>query len=295
MYKQLSFPAILLIALLLLASCSPAVEPLSTPMVTDKPTPTLTPVITATPVPTATPRTEPYTVEECEAILEAITGTDVTYTADESSIDSFYHYEDSTHWYTMNRLKGKFFSYISRCKTSPQANEIEIEDLEQIAKDELKKYCPSLLDLEVDVEKNICGNEHQIYFFQLSPIHSRRTGNNGYVTLHPNGDLDTITILNNEDPKVADKPLKINKKQALEIAYEASLEKLKKLIECKPDTEVEIDDRSKHDVEIEFTVCEGIPIWRISIKFPSNAPFIIGYCVTIDANTGEVLMCNGYR
>jgi Zn-dependent metalloprotease len=154
---------------------------------------------------------------------------------------------------------------------------------------------PIFFDYDVDYTVEYSTEiTFKVYLVQISP-RGRKTGNSVFALVKMNGAIQSFSIWDHEDPTAIDKDYTISKDKALEIAYKANIEKLKKKIQSNPDIKVNFDERHKHKVEIDFAIHNDTPKWRISIKSPSNAPFIISYCVTIDANTGEVLMCNGYR
>lgn len=295
MHKQFISITLLvtIITMLLFTSCSaPVVAPTTTPKVTPAPTP----VVTATPLPTATPRTEPYSPDECENILEAITGTDVTYAPMKLLDSSLYHYKDETHLYGINRLNGKFAIYTKNTFDSSTSQLVNVNGLEQIAVDEINKYCPSLFDLEVEVKINSSSDKHRVYLYQLSPIHCRRTGNNANVTIQPNGEIFGISVHNNEDPTIADMPLKINREQAIEIAYIEAQKTIDKMFENPemPKFDVFLDERETQELEVIFTVGKGRPLWMIEIDNIRNNEFKehgidhpMHMNVTIFADTGE--------
>lgn len=283
--KKISTICILvLLFCILLTSCSaPALAPTPSPKVTIEPTPT------------STPLKGPFTEKQAEKMLETLIGRDVTYNVDidRPSIYQF-DYEDTIFW--VNKLNGDISTYAKLIVDDKPTNElINKHQALQLVIQSTYENNPTFFDYDVDYEvkyrhKTTC----QIYLTQFSQL-GRKTGNHvlAWVNMN-NGEINSINW-DSEDPTIADQDLAISEEKALEIAYEVSINNVKAKIKNNTDIEVELDDRTNHIVETDFFVHKGRPNWLIEIKFPSNVYYTIGYGTLIDANTGEVISCSGYK
>lgn len=263
----------------------------STPVVAPTPLPTAT----ISPTPVVTPQS-PFTQVQAEQMLETLIGRDVTYN-DDIYRPSIYQFDYENTIFRVNKFNGDIATYAKLIVDNKPTNElIDKHQALQIAIQKSYEINPSFFDYDIDyrVEHYNDDTTSRVYLTQISRL-GRKTGNSALVWVKINGAIRTISIWDSEDPTMVDKDSVISKEEALEIAYEVSIDKLKKKVAGNPDIEIEFDDRSNHDVEIDFAVRKSIPYWYISIKFPSNVLFTLGYITTIDGNTGKVTMCSGYK
>lgn len=249
-----------------------------------------TPVVAPTPTSIESPNPNVCSVDEAKTKLEAITMSCVSYQGMSKESDC-YEFSDSTYYYTLKMTSGDLIKRIKKQEcidTSTQ--KLSLDEIKKLATKEVKKLYPSLFNIDVQLLVESHNNEYNIDLFQTLPS-SIITGNNAKTKVKQNGDVYSIYIQKSED---VSKQYSINEEQAIEIAYQACAEKIQDLKSKKEDLIVNFDARDEHDVKVLLHMNNSTLKWSITISFSSNLNYHLGYIVTINANTGEIISIDGF-